>query len=311
MNVKLDAFVVQSDNMNVSFNLGVLLVGALIKAEDLSKSYGAFKALKSVSFEINKGQIIGLIGPNGAGKTTLLKSLIGLTAYKGHLDVLGFNPAYKRHSLMNHLCFIADVAILPRWLTATHAIELMSGVHPRFNEEKAKHFLSKTEINLNAKVNTLSKGMIVQLHLALIMAIDVELLILDEPTLGLDIIYRKQFYQSLLNDYFSENKTIIIATHQIEEVESLLSRIMMLNHGSLLLDCQMNELKKRFFAVKSNQYHDELIGLNPIFSQKGLNETHYLYEGVPDLKFDQLGEVYSPSVSDIFQAKILGEGQGK
>lgn len=281
----------------------------IIKAENLSKSYGSFKALDSINFEFQKGQIIGLIGPNGAGKTTLLKSISGLSHYEGNLDVLGLKPLYNRHKLMERMCFIADVAILPKWITAEQAIEFVSGVHPKFDREKAKNYLSKTDIKLKAKVKELSKGMIVQLHLALVMAIDVELLVLDEPTLGLDIIYRKRFYQSLLNDYFTKERSIIITTHQIEEVEDLLSYIMMINKGKILIDSSMDELKNQFKAVKALENNQDLLNLKPIFTQKKFNEVEYIYQNIDSETLKAFGEVYNPSVSDIFQAKILGEGE--
>ncbi|MCF6777087.1 ABC transporter ATP-binding protein [Thiotrichales bacterium 19X7-9] len=282
-------------------------MSALIKADNLTKAYGNHKALNCVNFEIAKGQIVGLIGPNGAGKTTLLKTLLGLTHYEGSLNVLGLNPAYKRHQLMQRMCFIADVAILPKWLICDDAVEFVKGVHPKFNEEKAREFLKKTDIKPKQKVRELSKGMIVQLHLALVMAIDVELLILDEPTLGLDIIYRKRFYQSLLNDYFNENRTIIVTTHQIEEVEGLLSHIMMLNSGKILLNSPVNELESKFYAVKSVNNQKELMALNPLYTQKKFNEVEYIFEDTAKETLIPYGEVYCPSISDIFQAKVLSE----
>ncbi|MCF6764467.1 ABC transporter ATP-binding protein [Thiotrichales bacterium 19S3-7] len=282
-------------------------MNALIKADDLAKSYGNHRALDAISFEVNKGQIVGLIGPNGAGKTTLLKTLLGLTAYEGKLNVLGLNPAYKRHQLMQKMCFIADVAILPKWLVCDDAIEFVKGVHPKFDEAKAKALLKKTQIKPKQKVRELSKGMIVQLHLALVMAIDVELLILDEPTLGLDIIYRKRFYQSLLNDYFNDNRTIVVTTHQIEEVEGLLSHIMMLNHGKILLNCPVSQLESEFYAVKSSEHEKELMALNPLYTQKKFNQTEYLFEAIAKDMLTPYGEVYCPSISDIFQAKVLNE----
>ncbi len=280
----------------------------LISASNLSKKYGAFRALHNINFVIPKGQIVGLIGPNGAGKTTLLKALLGLTRYTGTLDVLNLNPHKNRKKLMEHMCFIADVAVLPQWISVQETLDFVSGVHPKFNRAKAQTFLSKTNLKLNQKVGQLSKGMIVQLHLALVMSIEVNILVLDEPTLGLDILFRKQFYQSLLNDYFTQERTIIITTHQIEEIESILSRIIMLNKGEIILDNDMEALHQTYIQVTStDQYKSELDALNPIAITKRINQINYLFENVARSALEQYGEISTPSVSDIFTAKLQGE----
>lgn len=275
----------------------------MIIANRLRKNYKHTRALNDVSFQVARGQILGLLGPNGAGKTTLLKAILGLTDYQGELRVLGLSPKDSRAALMNRMCFIADVAILPRWLKVNHAIEFLKGVHPKFNEEKAKHFLSRTEIPMRARVGELSKGMVVQLHLALVMAIDVELLVLDEPTLGLDIIYRKHFYQSLLNDYYDENRTIIITTHQIEEVETLLTDIMMLNHGNIILHDEMERLNQRYLRVLATEEKAQALrAMNPLSENKRLSDVEFLFVDVNREALQAYGEVTRASVSDIFMA---------
>src|SRR5476651_2731370 len=227
-------------------------VSAIIRASNLSKRYGKQLALDQTSFEIQPGRIVGLIGPNGSGKTTTLKAMLGLTRFDGELSVLGLDPRTQRDALMNEVCFIADVAILPRWLKVKNAIDFVAGVHPRFDRSKAERYLANTKLTPKMKVKTMSKGMIVQLHLALVMAIDARLLILDEPTLGLDILYRKQFYQNLLEDYFDENKTIIVTTHQVEEVEHILTDLMFIRDGKIVLDADMDAIGERFIEVMVN-----------------------------------------------------------
>lgn len=282
----------------------------LITARNVSKSFGNFKALKDVTFNIPAGQIVGLIGPNGAGKTTLLKAILGLTHYEGTLDVMNLSPRSNRKKLMEQMCFIADVAILPKWLSVSEALEFVEGVHPKFSRSKAESFLAKTNIEKEKRVRELSKGMIVQLHLALVMAIDVNILILDEPTLGLDIIYRKQFYQSLLNDYFDEKRTIIITTHQIEEVESILSRIIMINKGHVLLDTDMDKLEEKYLQLSiKGEHNPELDAFKPLACNKRLGETIYLFEKVPRNMLEPYGDISTPSISDVFTAKVLGDNQ--
>ena len=280
----------------------------VIKTENLNKYYGRFQALKDVNIDIQRGQIIGLIGLNGAGKTTLLKILLGLTGYHGKVDVFGLNPRSKRTKLMRKMCFIADVAILPRWMKVNQAIDFVEDIHPFFDRKKAMGFLSKTNILLNKKIKTLSKGMIVQLHLALIMAIDVDILVLDEPTLGLDILYRKEFYQNLLSDYFTEDRTIIVTTHQVEEIEHILTNVIMIDKGNIVLDCAMNEFSDRFIqVVAAPEQADNLQQLKPLASYKQFGQVRYLFERSDTTKLSQFGELSAPSISDIFVAKVSGE----
>ncbi len=280
----------------------------LIKAEHLSKNYAGFKALDDIHFSIEPGQIVGLIGPNGAGKTTLLKTILGLTSYEGTLDVLTLTPRHNRKKLMAHMCFIADVAILPKWISVEQALTFVEGVHPRFNRSKALKFLERTQLRMPQKVCSMSKGMIVQLHLALVMAIEVNILVLDEPTLGLDIIYRKQFYQSLIEDYFNEQRTIIITTHQIEEIESLLTRIMMIHKGKLILDEKTDQLTEQFTLVHANSEKlNALKAFKPIATNKRLGEVICLFENVPRDMLEPYGTLSTPSIADIFTAKVLGD----
>src|SRR5210317_1211570 len=228
---------------------GCRLMAALIEARGLCKRYGATAALDNTSFSIEAGRIVGLIGPNGAGKTTALKAILGLTPFEGGLSVLGRDPRRERHELMQDVCFIADVAVLPRWIKVQQVLDMADGVHPKFNKGKAQQFLSRTDIPMTAKVKTLSKGMVTQLHLALVMAIDARLLVLDEPTIGLDIIYRKEFYSSLLNDYFDEERTILVTTHQVEEIQNVLTDLLFINRGRIVLDCSMDEVAERYTEV--------------------------------------------------------------
>jgi ABC-2 type transport system ATP-binding protein len=280
----------------------------IIKAKDVSKSYGNVKALDNVNFTVQRGQILGLLGPNGAGKTTLLEAILGLTTYHGQLSVFDLDPKKNRTKLMERMCFIADVAILPEWLEVSKALDFVEGVHPKFDREKALEFLKTTEIPLNKTIGTLSKGMIVQLHLALVMAIDVDILVLDEPTLGLDIIYRKSFYQALLNDYYDEQRTIIVTTHQIEEIEGLLTDLIMMNHGKVILHDSMENLMKTFLmvTVRSDQA-DEVRALKPLLETRRLNEIQFLFQGQSAEALEKYGKISMPSVSDIFLAKVKGD----
>lgn len=280
---------------------------SVIEARKLTKRYGHFEALKAVDFNIAKGQIVGLIGPNGAGKTTLLKAILGLTHFQGELNVLGMQPRKKRVALMNRMCFIADVAILPGWLKVANAIDFVAGVHPRFDRQKALKFLVKTDISMRQRVKELSKGMVVQLHLALVMAIDVEILVLDEPTLGLDILYRNEFYQTIINDYYTEHRTIIITTHQVEEVESILTNLMMIHKGRLLVDCSMDEVAEQFVEVMASPEHvDALQALNPLYRTKEIGREKFIFSGVARATLEPLGELSTPSISEIFVAKVRG-----
>lgn len=280
-------------------------MSAILTARGMQKSYGDFQALRDVTFQVEPGSIVGLIGPNGAGKTTTLKSILGLTDFDGELDVMGVDPRDGRHHLMEKVCFIADVGVLPRWLKVSDALDYISGVHPRFNREKAEALIAETDIRPKAKVSQLSKGMVTQLHLALILAIDVELLVLDEPTIGLDILYRKQFYDRLLNDYYDHETSIIISTHQVEEIESLLSHLLFINRGEIVLDCAMDELSDRYRQVLvSPDQVANAEALRPLISQELLGKKSMIFEDVPQETLESLGELHVPSVSDLFIAKL-------
>lgn len=283
------------------------MMEALIFAKFLSKSFGKQNVLNQINFEIKPGSIVGLIGPNGSGKTTTLKAILGLTPFDGELSVLGFDPRTQRDALMQEVCFIADVAILPRWLRVCDAIDFVEGVHPKFNREKAERYLATTKLSLNMKVKAMSKGMAVQLHLALIMAIDAKLLILDEPTLGLDIMYRKKFYQHLLEDYFDEGKTIIITTHQVEEVEHMLSDLIFMREGKIVLQSSMGEIEDRFTELSVDAANrDAAQGLQPIDQRIVFGKSLMLFDGVPRAQLKQLGETRTPAVTDLFVTMMKG-----
>lgn len=283
------------------------MMEALISAKFLSKSFGKQNVLNQINFEIKPGSIVGLIGPNGSGKTTTLKAILGLTPFDGELSVLGFDPRTQRDALMQEVCFIADVAILPRWLRVCDAIDFVEGVHPKFNREKAERYLATTKLSLNMKVKAMSKGMAVQLHLALIMAIDAKLLILDEPTLGLDIMYRKKFYQHLLEDYFDEGKTIIITTHQVEEVEHMLSDLIFIREGKIVLQSSMGEIEDRFTELSVDAANrDAAQGLQPIDQRIVFGKSLMLFDGVPRAQLKQLGETRTPAVTDLFVTMMKG-----
>lgn len=285
-------------------------MSTLVKARGLTKHYGALAALDKVDFEIQEGRIVGLIGPNGAGKTTALKAMLGLTDFQGELDVLGHDPRKGRSHLMRDVCFIADVAVLPRWLKVSQALEFVEAVHPHFSRERALHFLSRTQISQKSRVGQLSKGMVTQLHLALIMAIDAKLLILDEPTLGLDILYRKEFYSNLLNDYFDENRTIVVTTHQVEEIEKLLTDLMFINNGRLVLNDSMDNVAAKYAEVLVNAERAEAArALKPLTEREIFGKKLFLFEGVDHAKLAELGEVHTPSVADLFVAKLKGDAQ--
>jgi ABC-2 type transport system ATP-binding protein len=285
---------------------------AVLSAKGLSKRYGKRVAVDGIDFEIPAGRIVGLIGPNGSGKTTTLKAALGLIPFDGQLSVLGFDPRTQRDDLMQDVCFIADVAILPRWLKVKDAIDFVAGVHPRFNREKAERYLALTKLKPAMKVKEMSKGMIVQLHLALVMAIDAKLLVLDEPTLGLDIIYRKQFYQNLLEDYFDEHKTIVITTHQVEEVEHILTDLMFIREGRIVLAASMDEIGERYIEVMVSQ--DKISAANalqPIDRRTVFGKAVMLFDtaapgGAPRQQLAALGETRNPSVADLFVATMKG-----
>lgn len=284
-------------------------MSTLIEARGLGKRYGKTAALTDINLRIDEGRIVGLIGPNGAGKTTALKAILGLTAYEGDLTVLGLNPYAERHRLMQEVCFIADVAVLPRWLRVNQAVDFVAATHPRFNRERADAFLAKTDIKPRSRVRELSKGMVTQLHLALIMAIDAKLLVLDEPTLGLDIIYRKRFYDTLLNDYFDKNRTILVTTHQVEEIQQVLTDVVFINHGRIALDCSMDDIESRFAEVMVNPDKlSEARALKPLHERQVFGRGVFLFENADRTKLASLGEIHTPSIADLFVAKLSGNG---
>jgi len=282
-------------------------MNAVVTATGLTKAYKNALALNDVSFRIESGRIVGLIGPNGAGKTTALKAILGLTDFKGELNVLGFDPRTQRDQLMEQVCFIADVAVLPRWIRVSEAIDFVANVHPRFNRAKCEAFLARTKLTPNQRVKQMSKGMIVQLHLALVMAIDARLLVLDEPTLGLDILYRKQFYQSLLEDYFDENKTIIVTTHQVEEIEHILTDLMFIRDGKIVLDADMDTVGERFAEVMVGADKAATArSMKPLDERQVFGKSIFLFDGADRATLEAMGEVRRPSVSDLFVATMKG-----
>ena len=283
---------------------------SVISARGLRKQYGKQVAIDGISFDIAPGRIVGLIGPNGSGKTTTLKAILGLTGFDGELSVLGRDPRVQRDALMDDVCFIADVAILPGWLRVADAIDFVAGVHPRFDRSKAERYLAHTKLSPKMKVKAMSKGMVVQLHLALVMAIDAKLLVLDEPTLGLDILYRKQFYQNLLEDYFDENKTIIITTHQIEEVEHILSDLLFIRDGKIVLASTMEEVGERYIEVMVGPQHvNPARALQPISERSVFGKSVMLFDGVARSQLAALGELRTPSLADLFVATMKGSYQ--
>jgi len=276
---------------------------ACIEARGLRKAYGATVALDGVDLRVEEGRILGLIGPNGAGKTTALNAILGLTPYQGELKVLGLDPWAVRDQLMRDVCFISDVAVLPRWIQVSQALEYLQGVHPRFDRAKAEGFLAKTSIKNANKVKELSKGMVVQLHLALVMAIDARLLVLDEPTLGLDILYRKQFYDSLLNDYFDRSRTILMTTHQVEEIQDVLTDLMFIDRGRIVLSCSMEEFETRYTEVMMNPEKLEAArALKPMYERQVFARSVLLFDKVDRKLLDALGETRTPSIADLFVA---------
>jgi len=287
---------------------------ACIEAHGLRKSFGTTTALDGIDLNVEGGRILGLIGPNGAGKSTLLNAVLGLIPYEGDLKVLGQNPWDSRDHLMRDVCFIADVAVLPRWMRVWQALDYVAGVHPRFDRARAEAFLAKTQIKKKSKVRELSKGMVTQLHLALIMAIDAKLLVLDEPTLGLDLLYRKQFYDTLLNDYFDHSRTIIVTTHQVEEIQQILTDMMFINNGRIVLDCSMEDFETRYaeLTVRPEQVA-EARNLKPINERQVLGRSIMLFDRADREKLAMLGEVRTPSIADLFVAVMTdktGQTQG-
>jgi ABC-2 type transport system ATP-binding protein len=279
----------------------------VVEARGLRKSFGKTVALDGVDMRVEEGRILGLIGPNGAGKSTALHAILGLIPYQGELKVLGRDPWSERDQLMRDVCFIADVAVLPRWLRVSQALDFVAGVHPRFVREKAEAFLARTTIKRASKVRELSKGMVTQLHLALVMAIDAKLLVLDEPTLGLDLLYRKQFYDSLLNEYFDSTRTIVVTTHQVEEVQHVLTDVMFINRGRIVLDCSMEACEARFHEV---MVHPEQVSaaraLKPMNERQLFGRSVLLFDAVDRQQLAPLGEVRTPSIADLFVA-LMGE----
>jgi ABC-2 type transport system ATP-binding protein len=287
---------------------------ACIEARGLRKAFGTTIALDGIDLRVEEGRILGLIGPNGAGKTTALNAILGLTSYEGELDVLGRDPWTERDRLMRDVCFIADVAVLPHWIRVSQALDYVAGVHPRFDRAKAEAFLAKTSIRRTSKVRELSKGMVTQLHLALVMAIDARLLVLDEPTLGLDVLYRKQFYDSLLNDYFDRARTIVVTTHQVEEIQSVLTDVMFIDRGRIVFNCTMDELESRYLEL---MVHPERVAaaraLKPMHERQLFDRTILLFDAVDRRQLDALGDVRTPSIADVFVAVMghqVGHAQG-
>jgi ABC-2 type transport system ATP-binding protein len=287
---------------------------ACIEARGLRKTYGSTVALHGVDLRIEEGRILGLVGPNGAGKSTALNAMLGLTSYEGELTVLGRNPWTERDQLMNEVSFIADVAVLPRWIRVSQVLDYVAGVHPRFDRAKAEGFLARTNIRRNSKVRELSKGMVTQLHLAVVMAIDAKLLVLDEPTLGLDILVRKQFYDSLLNDYFDRSRTIVVTTHQIDEIQEVLTDVMFIDRGRIVFGCSMEAFESRYAEV---MVHPEQVvaarALRPIHERQVFGRSILLFDGVDRSQLAALGEVRTPSIADLFVAVMgnrTGDAQG-
>jgi len=287
---------------------------ACIEARSLRKVFGTTVALDGVDLRVEEGRILGIIGPNGAGKTTALNAILGLTSYEGELNVLGRDPWRERDRLMCDVSFIADVAVLPRWLRVSQALEYLAGVHPRFNRAQAEGFLSKTSVRPGSKVREMSKGMVTQLHLALVMAIDAKLLVLDEPTLGLDILYRKQFYDALLNDYFDRSRTIVVTTHQVEELEHVLTDLTFINRGRMVFACRMEELESRYLEVTVHPDHLAAArALRPMHERQVFGRSILLFDGVARDELAAIGEVRRPSIADLFFAVIstqAGQAQG-
>jgi len=282
---------------------------ATIEARGLRKVFGTTVAVDGIDLRVEEGRILGMIGPNGAGKTTALNAILGLTSYEGQLNVLGRDPWNARDELMRDVSFIADVAVLPRWIRVTQLLDYVAGVHPRFDRAKAEGFLAKTAIKRTSKVRELSKGMVAQLHLALVMAIDAKLLVLDEPTLGLDILYRKQFYNSLLNDYFDHNRTIVVTTHQVEEVQDVLTDLMFINHGRIVLQCTMEEFEAHYIEVMVHPDHvANARSLKPISERQVFGRSVFLFDQVDRNQLAALGDVRTPSIADVFVA-VMSERQ--
>jgi ABC-2 type transport system ATP-binding protein len=283
-----------------------------IEARGLRKTYGTTVALDAVDLRVEEGRILGIVGPNGAGKTTALQSILGLIPYQGELRVLGRDPWTERDQLVRDVAFIADVAVLPRWIRVAQLLDYMAGVHPRFDRAKAERLLAKTEIRRTSKVRQLSKGMVTQLHLALVMAVDAKLLVLDEPTLGLDILFRKRFYDSLLNDYFDRTRTIVVTTHQIDEIQDVLTDFVFLNRGRIVLESSMEAFESRYLEVMVNPERVAAArALRPIYERQVFGRTILLYDHADRQALAALGDVRTPSIADLFVAVMeAGEAKG-
>jgi ABC-2 type transport system ATP-binding protein len=282
---------------------------AIIEARGLSKHYGNTEVVRGVDLNVEAGRIVGLIGPNGAGKTTVIKSILGLTSFNGSLKVLGRDPRTERDALMEEVCFIADVAVLPRWIKVSQAVDLVAGVHPRFDRKRALEFLAKTDIKPQSRVRQLSKGMVTQLHLALILAIDAKLLVLDEPTLGLDLLFRRSFYDNLLNDYFNKERTILVTTHQVEEIENILTDVLFIEHGKIVLNSPMDSLAERFAQLIPTAGNVERArALKPFWEREIFGRVAMLFDGRNPQELTSLGEVRAPSVADLFVAMMQPVG---
>ena len=274
-----------------------------LKAKGIIKSYDNNLVLNGIDLEVRSGQVLGLIGPNGAGKSTFLQAVLGLLNTEGELEVLGLDPRKDRHKLLQKVCSITDVAVLPKWMTVEQVLQYVDGVHPRFNLDKAKSILSKTDIKNNSKIKTLSRGLVVQLHLSIVMAIDAELLVLDEPTLGLDLVYRKEFYSQLIEDYYDGNKTILISTHQVEEIEGVLSDAIFMNQGKVVMKDSIDAINERFLELRPNQDSLERAkSLNPMHTRTELGREVLLFKGAEIDKLNGLGEVRPPFIADLFMA---------
>jgi len=282
---------------------------AIIEARGLTKRYGSTPVVRGVDLNVEAGRIVGLIGPNGAGKTTVIKSILGLTSFDGELKVLGLDPRTQRDELMKEVCFIADVAVLPKWLKVSQAVDFVAGVHPRFDRKRAEEFLAKTDIKKESRVRQLSKGMVTQLHLALILAIDAKLLVLDEPTLGLDLLFRRSFYDNLLNDYFNKERTILVTTHQVEEIENILTDVLFIEHGKIVLDSPMESLAERFAQLTPSPGNvDRARALKPFWEREIFGRFAMLFDGRNQDELAELGEVRAPSVADLFVAMMQPVG---
>jgi ABC-2 type transport system ATP-binding protein len=284
---------------------------ACIEARGLRKVFGENVALEGIDLRVEEGRILGLIGPNGAGKTTALNAILGLTSYEGELKVLDRDPWTQRDELMRDVCFIPDVAVLPRWIRVSQTLDYVAGVHPRFDRAKAETFLTKTTIHQSSKVRELSKGMVTQLHIAIVMAIDAKLLVLDEPTLGLDLLYRKQFYDSLLNDYYDSNRTIVVATHEVEEIQHVLTDVVFMDRGRIVFDRSIEELELRYTEVMVNPEQVAAAkAFRPIYQREVLGRSILLFDGVDRKKLAALGDVHTPSIADLFLA-VIGKHAGQ